>query len=114
MSGEVTKDGEIDAMGCGSKGKKNIYTCKVCRDHVVTVDKDSGVTPFTIGCQRTIGCAGYMTSSMYRVFDQSMKAAYVWYRPTEPEIAALGEGTQHHVRQGGLIMRRAREGEAGI
>lgn len=89
----------------GFKGKKNIYTCEKCHGHVVTVDIERGVTPFLIECKATHDCKGLMKSSMYRVFDQSMRADYEWYRPTVAQ--ALQPGEKQHVDQGGLLLRKA-------
>jgi len=86
------------------QNKKNIYTCEVCHDHVVTVDIDEGVTPFMIDCKCTPGCKGMMKSSMYRVFDQSMKAGWEWYRPTD--VSGLSRWSLDHVSKGGLILRQ--------
>lgn len=89
-------------------GRKNIYTCGTCGGHVVTVDVDAGVTPFMIECKAApMGCQGYMQSSMYRVFDQRMRASWEWYKPTVLEVGQLSEAEQHHVAQGGLLLRRA-------
>ena len=84
------------------KGKKNIYVCDTCKGHVVTMDRDHGVTPFMIECKATAFCNGMMKSSMYRVFDQDMRAGYEWYKPTAPVAVHL----QHHVDQGGLLLRK--------
>ena len=89
----------------GFKGKKNIYVCEKCKGHVVTVDVDHGVTPFMLACHATVFCTGMMKSSMYRVFDQDMRAGWEWYRPTAPEI--VKPHLQHHVDQGGLLLRKA-------
>lgn len=87
----------------GFNGKKNIYTCPKCGGHIVTVDTAEGVTPFMIPCE--FGCQENMKSSMYRVFDQGMRADYHWYRPSAAEV--LPEGYRHHVEQGGLLLRKA-------
>ncbi len=87
------------------RGQKNIYTCEKCLDHIVTVDIDDGVTPFMIDCRCTEGCDGMMTSSMYRVFEQKMKAGWEWYRPVDTE--GMGAWTKDHVEKGGLILRKA-------
>src|SRR5687768_10420783 len=58
------------------QGKKNIYVCDACKGHIVTVDRDHGVTPFMITCHATLFCKGMMKSSMYRVFDQNIGADY--------------------------------------
>jgi hypothetical protein len=86
------------------QGKKNIYTCDACKGHVVTVDRDHGVTPFMIECKATAFCKGMMKSSMYRVFDQDMRAGFEWSRPTAPEI--VKPHLQSHVDQGGLLLRK--------
>ena len=87
------------------KGRKNIYTCETCGGHVVTVDRDEGVTPFAIQCRSApIGCPGTMYSSMYRVFDQRMRASWEWYRPSAVEV--LSDGERQHVKNGGLLLRR--------
>ncbi|MGX9389778.1 hypothetical protein ACWX0K_10870 [Nitrobacteraceae bacterium UC4446_H13] len=87
------------------KGKKNIYTCDTCGGHIVTVDIDAGVTPFMIACKVAETCEGTMRSSLYRVFDQSMRASHEWYRPAPPE--ALTGSQLDHVMMGGLLLRPA-------
>ena len=89
------------------QSKKNIYVCQKCSEHIVTVDRDNGVTPFMIRCEATSGCDGFMKSSMYRVFDQEMKASHEWYLPTAAEIAGLSDWEREHVRNGGLLLRKA-------
>jgi len=85
-------------------GKKNIYTCEKCFGHIVTVDRDYGTTPFIISHSHTgSGCDGMMKSSMYRVFDQNMKAGFEWYKP--PVVQILTDGERDHVDNGGLLMR---------
>jgi len=85
-------------------GRLNIYVCETCRGHIVTRDRDAGVTPFMVGCRATPGCDGMMKSSMYRVFDQSMAESHEWYRPDSgPE--GLSPGLRAHVEQGGLLLR---------
>ena len=91
------------------KGKKNIYTCEECHEHIVTVDVDDGTTPFLTGCVCTKGCAGLMKSSMYNVFHQSVNAEWEWYRPSV--FSHLSEGTRDHIAKGGLILRRAAQAE---
>ncbi|MCK1407638.1 hypothetical protein [Bradyrhizobium sp. 76] len=101
----MSQAAQLKAEPEGFQGKKNIYVCEKCKGHIVTVDIDRGVTPFTIDCKATVFCDGWMKSSMYRVFDQSMKASFEWYRPTAIEV--LSPGAQHHVDQGGLLIRKA-------
>jgi hypothetical protein len=90
-----------------SVGKKNIYTCHTCGGHIVTVDKDHGVTPFMLRCAsaQVTGCSGTMRSSMYRVFDQKIRASHEWYKPSVVEEAALSLSVQEHTRKGGLLLR---------
>ena len=98
-------------------GRLNIYVCDVCRSHVVTRDVDEGVTPFSIPsrefCPNKCGAhAGIekhplpasMTSSFYRVWDQSMREDYQWYRPAPGE--AFHPAYRGHVENGGLLIRK--------
>jgi hypothetical protein len=94
-------------MNYPPKGARNIYTCQVCHHHIVTQDADEGTTPFSTSC-KALDCKGMMVSSMYRVFDQSIRASHEWYRPSAPEVAAMSSAVQAHVKQGGLILREAR------
>ena len=87
------------------KGKKNIYVCETCKGHIVTVDRDDGVTPFMLRCRATPECTGMMKSSLYRVFDQDIGADHEWFRPDAHSTMLLGRGTQEHVEKGGLILR---------
>jgi hypothetical protein len=89
------------------KGKKNIYTCEICGEHIVSIDADAGVTPFLIGCAETTGgsCVGKMKSSLYRV-DQNLRASHEWYRPAQPPILGFSQWVREHIEKGGLIIRR--------
>lgn len=93
------------ATPAGFKNRKNIYVCDRCAGHIVTVDLEEGVTSFLIQCEATAGCKGMMKSSLYRVYDQSMRASHEWYRPTLVE--RLTPYDREHVRKGGLLLRRA-------
>jgi len=84
-------------------GRKNIYTCADCGGHIVTIDADTGVTPFMVRCKSPV-CDGLMRSSMYRVFDQNMRADWEWYKPSAIEM--LSDAARDHVNKGGLLMRR--------
>lgn len=88
----------------GFEGRLNIYTCTTCRGHIVTRDVDEGTTPMFTGCDATPGCAGTMQSSMYRVFDQTMRESHQWYRPSAVEV--VGDAVRQHVSMGGLLLRR--------
>lgn len=89
----------------GFRGKKNIYVCLKCKGHIVTVDLERGVTPFMLRCRATVSCDGDMQSSMYRVFDQEIRADHEWYRPTAAEVLTARE--REHVEKGGLLIRNA-------
>lgn len=84
-------------------GDKNIYVCRECRGHIVTRDVDKGTTPFMLACRATAGCGGMMSSSVYRVFDGSIRASHEWYRP--PAAQALTAAEREHVRKGGVLLR---------
>ncbi|MBN8995919.1 MAG: hypothetical protein J0H94_11900 [Rhizobiales bacterium] len=88
------------------QGKKNIYVCERCKGHIVTVDRDEGITPFVLACRATEGCLGPMRSSMYRVFDQDIGAGFEWYKPEAAEAAGLPPAYAEHVRSGGLLIRK--------
>lgn len=83
----------------------NAYTCEACGGVTVTVDRDRGVTPFIIVCRARPDCDWRATSAFYRPPDGVGEPTHEWYRPSEPETAALGESTQRHVAQGGLLLR---------
>jgi hypothetical protein len=93
-------------------GKLNIYVCDECRSHIVTRDVDQGVTPFMLPsyvyCPKKCGGRDrrvVMTSSFYRVWNQSMRADYEWYRPAPGE--KYDPAYREHVEKGGLIIRPA-------
>ncbi|HEV2747511.1 MAG TPA: hypothetical protein VGW34_09470 [Allosphingosinicella sp.] len=97
---------EAPAKAVHFKGRKNIYVCDTCHGHIVTVDVDEGVTPYLIECRAApLGCPGYMQSSMYRVFNQRMRASWEWYKPAAIEM--LDEFERDHVASGGLLLRKA-------
>lgn len=92
-------------MGEYSHRRLNIYTCDTCREHIVTEDIDRGVTPFLISCEYCT--RGKMRSSMYRVFDLSMKEGYHWYTPSADELERDTPWAREHVEKGGLLLRKA-------
>lgn len=92
-----------------TKGRKNMFVCSDCGGHIVTVDVDEGVQPPVIGCHATLGCKGLMGSSLYRVFDQKVRASFEFYRPSLAKILSPNEAKV--VSEGGLLLRYA-EGTA--
>ena len=90
--------------------KKNIYLCPHCGHGYVTIDMDSGVTPFLNPCQQE-DCHKLAQSLCYRAPQEMLseiKPAYEWYRPSEEETAQLGPAMKEHVVRGGLLFRKAR------
>lgn len=83
--------------------KKNIYRCQICYNQIITIDRDSGVTPFMIRCRES-GCIGTAQSLLYRV-GLTVPCSHEWYRPDVAEFKTLDRNTQEHVRQGGLLLR---------
>lgn len=85
-------------------GQRNAYTCKKCGGTIVTVDRDTGVTPFGIACRADPSCDGLMNSHFYRgpVVAGSAPPAFVWRSPTDEEYHAASEAMKVHYDQGGL------------
>lgn len=87
----------------GFKGKKNVYTCPECGNHIVTVDRDDGTTPFLTMCKADpSACRGMMQSAFYRV-DQSLVPSHEWYKPDD--VSGETPAVKEHVRMGGLLLR---------
>lgn len=65
----------------------NVYICKSCPEHLITVDIDDGVTPFRIGCQK---CQGDMTSRFYPpgLYPYKNKVTHGWVY--DPDYPCLG------------------------
>lgn len=81
--------------------KKNAYTCEKCRFSIITVDVNTGVTPFMITCK---GCEkAHARSAFYRI-DQALTASHEWYMPTD--LTGLKPGEVVHVQAGGLLLRQ--------
>jgi hypothetical protein len=78
----------------------NRYTCRDCRQSIITVDRDEGVTPFMLLCRATEGCRGFSYSSMYRGVTGT--PTYEWRKPTPAEYLAYPPAMREHVDQGGL------------
>lgn len=100
------------------QGRKNVYTCQTCGNHITTVDRDDGTTPFSLRCRAHGGdptpdsCPGVMYSAFYRLPDgwaEAVPPAWEWYRPDEDEYATLDAASRQHVDMGGLLIRRMRE-----
>lgn len=99
--------------GFANAGRLNGYRCERNPDHtIITVDREPGVTPFTIECRycRDLGIPGdglyrhpAMQSAMYRVPDD-LTPDHEWYRPDS--LDGLKPGEVDHVMKGGLLLRQ--------
>jgi hypothetical protein len=93
-------------------GRLNLYQCQHDAAHViVTVDREPGVTPFTIQCPHceAIGTPGgfpykhpAMRSGFYRV-SPNLTPTHEWYRPDSLE--GFSAGMVDHLSRGGLVLR---------
>jgi hypothetical protein len=84
----------IDNHVFNGKNLINVYTCESCKKAIVTVDRHTGTTPFTLLCRATEGCFGVMKSSGYRhrnhVDSWEYPIDYEFFRPlTEDECASV-------------------------
>jgi hypothetical protein len=93
----------------------NVYTCRKCKRHTVTVDVDEGVTPFLIQCRQgpRRRCTGMAVSSFY---PRGPKPPHIgepqweWYKPSDEQLNKLYFGDvldqmREHVEKGGLDLR---------
>lgn len=108
MMGYETRNGRVVRTGLRMEQGKpdqapprlNRYDCNSCGGHIITVDRDNGVTPFALACRATKGCNGDMYSSFYRgVFG---RPTFEWRKATPAEYAAASAGMKAHFAQGGL------------
>lgn len=78
-----------------SADEKNVYTCQACAGVVVTIDRDDGVTPFSIRCRAAEKCDGLMYSTFYQVGKKPLVPQYEWFRPDDEELQAeINEAVQ--------------------
>lgn len=85
------------------KDRKNAYTCDICGESVVTIDRDEGVTPFTLHCYATRDCDGTMRSQFYAQDEKTEgQPAYEWRKPTRAEYRRMSPAMREHVDKGGL------------
>lgn len=110
---------KMEASGHNLKGRTNVYACTPnlmepdaksgCGYWIVTVDRDTGVTPMFVKCGH---CDGMATSRMYRVGD-GLEPTHEWFRPDSvddipPEYR--GPGGMDHLNNGGLLLRPISDG----
>lgn len=89
------------------KGQVNFYTCESCDADIVTVNRDDGVTPYMIRCER---CGGVSVSAFYRV-NQSTTPTHEYYRPVT--VRGMSRKSKEYVRNGGLLLRKIEPAPAG-
>lgn len=104
--------------GFANSGKLNGYICEADPSHrIVTIDREPGVTPFTIQCvacealnrlplKRGLYRHAAMTSCFYRV-PQDLEPTHEWYRPDS--LDGLAPGIVDHLLKGGLTLRKIPE-----
>ena len=95
-------EAEQSATDTKPDGRTNIYVCPFCAAHTVTVDLESGVTPYVISCEQ---CKAPATSTFYRL-PTTETATLAWRKPTAEELAFVSPATREHARRGGLLLYR--------
>jgi hypothetical protein len=88
------------------QGKKNVYMCD-CGHAFVSIDRDTGVTPFMVKCRQP-DCGMLAKSWFYRVPEPliaSVSPVIEWYSPDEAERRTLSPAAMDHVEKGGLLQR---------
>lgn len=103
----------------GRQGRLNGYVCATCKHIRITIDRDSGVTPENIRCDRcpavkTIGkmkfpqAPRFMQTVFYKLPAEVTEAMayYEFYRPSyEFYLSIQHIFTKRHLEKGGLLMR---------
>jgi hypothetical protein len=95
-------------------GEKNIYTCNLCKGHIITVNLVDGTTPMFLPCKATPNCGGEMQSSWYmNVPDEP--PTHEWFKPTDFKIypKRIRAGMKEHVGKGGLDIRPITQADSG-
>jgi hypothetical protein len=89
-------------------GQVNRYVCRACGKHTVTINLNSGTTPFGIKCPKCGRPESF--SQMYRVGKAAapggtiaVTVAECFYRPTKEVFDTLDYYTQEYVRNGALL-----------
>ena len=88
-------------------GKVNRYECAACKQDILTINLNVGVTPFGIKCPV---CGSFdCTSTFYDVNNRKVTVSHAWYRPNKEELAELEKecpGGEKHVRSGVLVLKK--------
>lgn len=87
-----------------NRGAVNIYICTECKHKHVTINLNTGTTPFGIIC-RVCECPNAY-SQFYNLPSGKIICHYVWYRPSKIQFYCQDECTQDHILRGGLILGR--------
>lgn len=88
------------------RGGVNGYACRRCAYVTITINRDEGVTPFSITCTRP-GCGGPAYSMFYPPEEVigSEAVTHEWYRPSLRWARRKGAAMLEHVKRGGLVLR---------
>lgn len=91
-------------------GNLNAYVCPVCKVRLVTIDRDPGVTPAFLDCEREEHQSGklpLMTSAFYRLSGfTDADATKEFYRPTFEDYLLIRDlNCVNHLNAGGLLLR---------
>jgi hypothetical protein len=91
---------------------RNGYRCQTCGYLLVTINRQEGVTPFSLGACRNPsnvdGCPGRMYSLFYRLPPNAPEPTWEWYSPSkgERQYRRLSDWERDHVERGGLLLRK--------
>lgn len=95
--------GVIEAQRAEGKNKINVYSCLGCARQTITIDRDSGVTPFNISCP---SCGKTAMSAIYRV-SQDLTPTHEFYRPSFAYYQNIpSREMRRHIENGGLMFRK--------
>lgn len=85
--------------------QENVYSCDKCKNYIVTLDVDRGVTQMFLPCKFP-PCTGDMVSHGYPPSDTKPDvvpdASWEWYRP---EIIDGNPEELEYMLRGGLLLR---------
>ena len=89
-----------------SVGRINNYVCESCEHVVVTLNLNTGTTPFGIKCTK---CGGHECYSEFYCIRKTSPIELLWYRPDEKELRDMYPSTINHVLGGGLIHKELKD-----
>lgn len=92
-----------DAQIYDGRGIYDLYECRNCGNHQITLYKDKGVTPFAIGCTNP-ECEGLMQHTQsYKNVPETVHVLK-WVRPTLYQTLQMSYASIKHVLNGGLVL----------